>query len=291
MQVLAQQDGKWQNSECRDMKDHLTELDPEGLGEVPLSRFYAQPEGSTYQFSESTDYLRSIGALDETSPSDPKVYIANYVAGPSNCIATSSYYSVCCLSECAGILAELEHHIAAPLASPAKLLALIDLVSDAVLPRGLVEKLHAIADRHGGEVPLHGRLFAQWLHFAFPHECPYPSIVQSTTAFTATQWLDGQSVASAKERLQHIASAAEGALPSAAASHIEGRWSDHEVLPLLEPTSATILQLAAGAARSVIQLVAIVVALRSALAAWRGMPSTCDDKAKKNDDFSGSLYV
>jgi len=145
MEVLAQNYGKWQNSECRDMKDHLTDLDPDGFGEVPLSRFYAQKPGSTYHFSESADYLRSTGALDETSPGNPKVYIANYIAGPSNCIATSSYYSVCCLSECAGILAELEHHIAAPLASPEKLLALIHLVSDTVLSHGLIEKLHAIA--------------------------------------------------------------------------------------------------------------------------------------------------
>merc|ERR1719281_2166442 len=44
-------------------------------------------------------------------------------------------------------------------------------------------------------VQLHGRLFAQWLHYAFPHECPYPHLsekfkginpvdLQSQTAFT-----------------------------------------------------------------------------------------------------------
>ena len=38
----------------------------------------------------------------------------------------------------------------------------------------LVAQLEAIAEVHSGEVPLHGRLFAQWLHYAFQYECPYP---------------------------------------------------------------------------------------------------------------------
>ncbi len=27
-----------------------------------------------------------------------------------------------------------------------------------------------------GRVPLHGRLFAQWMHHVFPRECPYPHV-------------------------------------------------------------------------------------------------------------------
>merc|ERR1719443_1112822 len=178
MEDLAQQYGKWQNSECRDMKSHLAELDPESLGRVPLGLFYAQPQGATYHFSESADYLRQIGALDETSPSNPQVRIANYVAGPSNCIASSSYYSVCCLSECSEILVDLERHVAAPTASPDTLLELLGKTSHTAFSQRLQDKLRAIASQHDGQVPLHGRLFAQWLHFAFPQECPYPSVLQ-----------------------------------------------------------------------------------------------------------------
>merc|ERR1719343_1639826 len=29
-----------------------------------------------------------------------------------------------------------------------------------------------IGKRHAGKVPPHGRLFAQWLHHAYPRECP-----------------------------------------------------------------------------------------------------------------------
>ena len=39
------------------------------------------------------------------------------------------------------------------------------------------------------EVPLHGRLFAQWMHYAFPRHCPFPHVSgtkrQSLTEFQA----------------------------------------------------------------------------------------------------------
>ena len=85
------------------MKAHLVELDEQGSGRVPLGLLYAQPKIAVFQFTESVDYLRKIGALDETG-SSPKVLITNYMTGPSNCIASSSYYSVCCLSNCDGII-------------------------------------------------------------------------------------------------------------------------------------------------------------------------------------------
>merc|ERR1719183_83033 len=130
MEDLATRYGKWQNSECRDMKAHLVELDPEGLGQVPLGLFYAQPAGASYHFSESADYLRSIGALDETS-STPKVFIANYIMGPSNCIASGAYYSVCCLNNCDSIMDEIEHKVLAPTASPERLLGIVKNITSA----------------------------------------------------------------------------------------------------------------------------------------------------------------
>merc|ERR1719265_2756807 len=38
----------------------------------------------------------------------------------------------------------------------------------------LRQKLDDMASLHKGEIPLHGRLMAQWLHYVFPHDCPYP---------------------------------------------------------------------------------------------------------------------
>merc|ERR1719428_38172 len=37
----------------------------------------------------------------------------------------------------------------------------------------LVGTLNRSAEAHGGQIHLHGRLFAQWMHYAFPYECPY----------------------------------------------------------------------------------------------------------------------
>ena len=35
----------------------------------------------------------------------------------------------------------------------------------------LRQSLTEVSERHGGEVRLHSRLFAQWLHYVFPQEC------------------------------------------------------------------------------------------------------------------------
>ena len=41
---------------------------------------------------------------------------------------------------------------------------------DIVLDDFMVSQLQSIAKEHGGQVPIHGRLFAQWLHYVFPRE-------------------------------------------------------------------------------------------------------------------------
>jgi len=290
---LAQRYGKWQNAHCSDMKAHLAELDPEGSGRVPLGLLYAQPTSAAYRFSESSDYLRKIGALDETT-STPKVLITNYILGPSNCIASSSYYSVCCLNNCDSIMDEIEHKVLAPTASPERLLSIVQDISHVqVLPRGLAEKLHDIAERHGGEVPLHGRLFAQWLHFAFPHECPYPSIVESADMLARSQWNRTQYSASSDERLNHVLSVDDSALASDD-MEFDKFWIDHEVLPVVD-TPQSPLGRTATVMRGAVQLAALFLGLRSILAAWRAATGASDSKgkadSKKDDDFSIGFRV
>jgi hypothetical protein len=284
---MAQRYGKWQNADCRDMKEHLVALDPEGSGRVPLGHFYAQPASDSYHFVESADYLRKIGALDESS-AESNVFITNYVEGPSNCIASSSYYSVCCLNSCDSIMDEIEHGVLAPTASPKRLLHLVYSIStEPAFPDGLVKKLQAIADRHHGEVPIHGRLFAQWLHFAFPHECPFPSIVGSSEVFQSSQWR--RVSASDEERNTHMVSAT----PSKSAvteGQLEELWSDHEVLPAhgepLSPVGTT----TAGVVRVAVQIATLCLILRSVYGAWRAAVgaggASSLNKAKKDDDYS-----
>merc|ERR1719488_46115 len=120
---IGERYGRFQDIECRQLKDMLVASeDPSvgGAGRVRISDFYkkALNEGH-WQFTESVDYLRQLGALDESDASNPRVIIPNYISGPSNCIASSAYYSVCCMDECESILGRLEHLVAAPEASPA----------------------------------------------------------------------------------------------------------------------------------------------------------------------------
>ncbi len=39
-----------------------------------------------------------------------------------------------------------------------------------------------------GGIDLHGRLIAQGLHYAFPHDCPYPAKSGRLNPLTVTQW-------------------------------------------------------------------------------------------------------
>merc|ERR1719159_1856908 len=107
------------------MKAKLVAMQEPGTGRVRLSDFYKPALGGDWQFSESVDYLRELGALDEADPGRPSVVVANYVSSPSNCIASSSFYSVCCLNECEGLMSHLERKIATSEAEPEQVAALV----------------------------------------------------------------------------------------------------------------------------------------------------------------------
>merc|ERR1719316_1766355 len=152
-----------------------------GAGRVRIADFYnAALNDDKWQFTESVDYLRQLGALDDSDPSNLRVIIPNYISGSSNCVASSAYYSVCCLDECEGILGRIEQLVSAPEASPSTILQLVAMTPSATMPSNrtlsswLHHRLDEIAKHHSGTVPLHGRLFAQWLHYAYPRECTFP---------------------------------------------------------------------------------------------------------------------
>merc|ERR1719382_1325601 len=71
------------------------------------------------------------------------------------------------------------------------------------LPNSLRDQLNRIADANSGQVPLHGRLFSQWLHFAFPRECPFPQKTGSASMVTPNDF--GQSyTATHHEMRSHV---------------------------------------------------------------------------------------
>merc|ERR1719210_3222003 len=52
-----------------------------------------------------------------------------------------------------------------------------------------MQHLEEIATKHQGKIPLHGRLFSQWMHHAYPRECPYPHQSSTSKPMTADEWL------------------------------------------------------------------------------------------------------
>jgi len=166
--------GHWQDGECQEQQRELQEIE-DCPGRVRLRDFYAgNVHGSNWQFSESPVYLRMLGILDESQQDVPRVIVPNYVQGPNNCLASSKYYTQCCLNKCSRHLSSLERAIGASETSPELLWAAVAAVLPNPEPPAsmLWERLRNIAV--SGKVALHGPLFAEWLHRAYPRDCPAP---------------------------------------------------------------------------------------------------------------------
>merc|ERR1719203_684527 len=155
-----------------------------GLGRVTLGSFYKRAVvDKRWFFTESVPYLRDLGALDESNPDRPILMVPNYMNSPSQYIAASHFYAVSCLDECEPIMAYFEARLASPHASVRDILRLVVTstrklnisisisTSPSLSPRDMLEN---IAAKHDGSIPLHGRLFAQWMHHMYPAQCAYP---------------------------------------------------------------------------------------------------------------------
>merc|ERR1719329_1460677 len=142
-------------------KTRLINLGDGGVGRVPLADFYKSSiDDNTFEFQESESYLRELGALDESDPSHPSVIIPNYIQSATSCIAS--------------IVSNLSSStVEAP----------------RTLSPTLLGRLDEAAAHHGGTVQLHGRLFGQWMHNAFPRECPLPHVSGTTNPSTPDEWM------------------------------------------------------------------------------------------------------
>lgn len=186
------------DQECQDLKTTMMRMEGGSRkpGRIPLADFYNKSLYSHWRFTEGPEYLRDLGALDESDPHRPHVILSNYVSSFNNCLRATGLYAVCCRSPCETLMGTLEQKVAAPTASVERIVELVGAMStDTVPARGtqlegkLLERLRSLADKSGGEVPLHGRLFAQWMHHAFPRECPYPHKAGSTNPQTPDEWV------------------------------------------------------------------------------------------------------
>jgi len=238
--------------DCDDLKKTLREIQGKKPGRVRLSQFYNKGMYSHWDFSEKREYLRSLGVLDETDQKYPYLIIANYAMARPNCLDSSNIYTICCRNDCEDLMAQLEGEIGGATADPHRIAKLVAAMpSDTVekgrsLPQDMVDRLKEIADRHGGEVPLHGRLFAQWMHHAYPLECPYPHEMGTVNPLTRGEWIKESGheseKASTEEIMEHIAAdscaiTSEGHVKCAGES-AEIPWSDNEELLTWRPKPA-----------------------------------------------------
>jgi hypothetical protein len=229
----------WQ-SECESMKSALVSMDSHNTGRVPLAKFYNTALDSDWRFGESEAYLRELGALDESSSwRGAQVLIPNYLQATSNCIVSTPHYLVCCVNECESLMGEFETAIDAPTALPETILGVVgnmtshttlDADEPAHLNKELRQQLEQIAKNTDGRVPLHGRLFAQWLHYVFPRECPFPHKAGVTTATTPSEY-GMEHIASKADMKKHAESATD--IPvSVSQEELQwmSQWSEDEEL-------------------------------------------------------------
>lgn len=150
-------------------------------------------------------------------------------------------------------MGSLESQVAGAVAEPDRLAQLVSalpsasLAANRELSADLLDRLHEVARLHGGQVPLHGRLFAQWMHHAYPLECPFPHELGDANPLTRGEWVkeSGQESekASKEEMAEHIASDTCAFNPDGGAADCDGEtadiaWSDKEELLTWRPQGA-----------------------------------------------------
>merc|ERR1740121_1031499 len=107
------------------------------------------------------------------------------------------------MNECDALMGHLEKTLGKPEAEPEEIVALIKALPSATMPAGaqvsdlMMLRLRGIARGSDGsegsvstgKVPIHGRMFAQWMHHAYPRECPFPHFSGSTNPLFLEEWI------------------------------------------------------------------------------------------------------
>lgn len=279
LKAVVEKYGFFNDRQCHQVKGKLLAMQGHPSGRVTLADFYKAGLSGAWEFNEKIDYLRSLGALDESTKENPKVIVANYVSSWVNCLSSSKFYSVCCRDECEDFMKVIEKHAPGGTAEPDKIIRVVE--TEAVFTvdappnlSALRHRLVTVAERHRGKVPIHGRLFAQWMHHAFPSTCPYPHESGKINPLTPDEWITetGHTDVKASEDevsqvmaqpKQSVAVSAAGATPD----QEELPWTDVEELLVVRPTTPPRAGVSI-ADKIIIALEALMVAFLVCVLAW-----------------------
>jgi hypothetical protein len=181
---------QWQEEDCTRARNHLVGLPSYRNGSVLLSDLnVSKAEGRRNLFEEPADFVMGLGVVTGKADFDHSRFIVpNYLSSLSMCLSTASYHSVCCENTCEALYAQLERGIGAPVA---KVEQISDLVTSMPGKQPVMWKdLKGIANKKG-EIKLHSRSFAKWMHHAFPLDCPLPVLAgQYIHPKTPDEWMD-----------------------------------------------------------------------------------------------------
>jgi len=303
VEEIGERFGSFNDRECRALKSILVGMETTRRpGRVALSDFYKEGMTQSYwSFNEKVEYLRVLGALDESDSTKPQLIIPNYINSRSNCLVSSNFYAVCCRNECEDLLGHLENEVGAPMADPKNIAEIVASIPSVTikakqnLSKTLLVRLQEVASVHNGKVPLHGRMFAQWMHHAFPQECPYPHVTEGNPQ-TPDEWMkeSGSAKASKEEMLKYIHNETVSPRVTLSSHKEELPWSSVEML-VDEHHPSVLFKANVGQATSRLRwaqysclLLAVVVVL--ALAAFRSIlksPEETSYSKKFDSDVSG----
>ena len=116
-------------------------------------------------------------------------------------------------------MGHLERGLATPSTAPARVAEVVSSphsdTADAPwnLSVALYFRLDEIARVHGGRIPLHGRLFAQWMHHAYPRECNFPRVAGATSPLTWEEFEMGEEISKVSKDGINLTFGAPEALP------------------------------------------------------------------------------
>jgi len=272
VEQISERMGGLQRKVCSRLKATLSTNATRATGRVQMKDFYYHAvKNNDLHFTESLPNLARMGVLDETDPKKPQVIVPNYVVSRANCIASTGFYSVCCPNECEALIGHLEMNLQDAWADPEEIVKLVSNLPSASVPapRNLSERvlrrLEEVAVYHSGIVPIHGRLFAQWLHHVYPSECPYPHPAGSlNTTVTAEEWLDDSRAAAEVEMERWMANTGEETQEMEVDNESEDTelpWSPEEELlvirPSLEPKKEPRIQNVTSILRNIVLLIAL----------------------------------